>query len=130
MPIYAYRCEDCGHAQDFLQKMSDPLIALCPACASVNFRKQLTSAGFQLKGGGWYVTDFRDNGKKETKKSGDGAETGSDAKSDAKESADSKAESKGGDAPSTPSPATPTPAPAPAAGSTSTPSTGGSSKAA
>ena len=134
MPIYAYRCEDCGHAQDFLQKMSDPLIAVCPACASVNFRKQLTSAGFQLKGAGWYVTDFRDNGKKDAKKSGDAAETTSDAKgdvkSDAKGSADSKAESKGGDAPSTSSPATPAPAPVPAAGSTSTPSTGGSSKAA
>ena len=68
MPIYAYRCEDCGHAQDFLQKMSDPLIAVCPNCGSANFRKQLTAAGFQLKGGGWYVTDFRDNGKKDGKK--------------------------------------------------------------
>ena len=131
MPIYAYRCEDCGHAQDFLQKMSDPLIAVCPACASVNFKKQLTSAGFQLKGGGWYVTDFRDNGKKDAKKSGDGAETGSDAKSDAKGSTDSKAESKGGEAPSTASPTTPAPAAAPAAGpTTGTPSTGGSTKAA
>jgi putative FmdB family regulatory protein len=64
MPIYAYRCEDCGHAQDFLQKMSDPLIDTCPNCGSKNFRKQVTAAGFQLKGGGWYVTDFRDNGKK------------------------------------------------------------------
>jgi len=68
MPIYAYRCEDCGHAQDFLQKMSDPLIDVCPNCGSSNFKKQLTAAGFQLKGGGWYVTDFRDNGKKDGKK--------------------------------------------------------------
>ncbi|HEY4370853.1 MAG TPA: FmdB family zinc ribbon protein, partial [Burkholderiales bacterium] len=64
MPIYAYRCEDCGHAQDFLQKISDPLIDTCPNCGSKNFRKQVTAAGFQLKGGGWYVTDFRDGGKK------------------------------------------------------------------
>jgi len=69
MPIYAYRCDDCGHAQDFLQKMSDPLIDTCPQCGSKNFKKQLTAAGFQLKGGGWYVTDFRDNGKKDGKKS-------------------------------------------------------------
>jgi len=68
MPIYAYRCDDCGHAQDFLQKMSDPLIDTCPQCGSKNFKKQLTAAGFQLKGGGWYVTDFRDNGKKDGKK--------------------------------------------------------------
>lgn len=67
MPIYAYRCEDCGHAQDFLQKISDPLIDTCPNCGSKNFRKQLTAAGFQLKGGGWYVTDFRDGGKKDGK---------------------------------------------------------------
>lgn len=68
MPIYAYRCEDCGHAQDFLQKIADPLIDTCPQCGSKNFRKQLTAAGFQLKGGGWYVTDFRDSGKKDGKK--------------------------------------------------------------
>jgi len=68
MPIYAYRCEDCGHPQDFLQKISDPLIDTCPQCGSKNFKKQLTAAGFQLKGGGWYVTDFRDNGKKDGKK--------------------------------------------------------------
>lgn len=68
MPIYAYRCADCGHAQDFLQKISDGPIAACPACASKNFQKQVTAAGFQLKGGGWYVTDFRDGGKKDAKK--------------------------------------------------------------
>ena len=68
MPIYAYACDDCGHAQDFLQKMSDPLIAICPGCGSVKFHKQLTAAGFHLKGGGWYVTDFRDSGKKDAKK--------------------------------------------------------------
>jgi len=59
MPIYAYRCESCGHAKDVLQKVSDPLLTTCPACHAETFKKQLTAAGFQLKGSGWYVTDFR-----------------------------------------------------------------------
>ena len=59
MPIYAYRCTACGHAQDVLQKMSDPLLTVCPACGASTYAKQLTAAGFQLKGSGWYVTDFR-----------------------------------------------------------------------
>jgi len=59
MPIYAYRCESCGHAKDVLQKMSDPVLTTCPACGAESFKKQLTAAGFQLKGSGWYVTDFR-----------------------------------------------------------------------
>jgi putative FmdB family regulatory protein len=63
MPIYAYRCESCGHAQDVLQKISDPLLTTCPTCGAASFRKQLTAAGFQLKGSGWYATDFK-NGPK------------------------------------------------------------------
>lgn len=59
MPIYAYRCESCGHAKDVLQKISDPVLSTCPACGAETFKKQLTAAGFQLKGSGWYVTDFR-----------------------------------------------------------------------
>ncbi|MCI4439590.1 MULTISPECIES: FmdB family zinc ribbon protein [Tibeticola] len=59
MPIYAYRCESCGHAKDVLQKMSDAPLTKCPACGAETFRKQVTAAGFQLKGSGWYVTDFR-----------------------------------------------------------------------
>jgi len=59
MPIYAYRCESCGHAKDVLQKVSDPVLTTCPACFAETFKKQLTAAGFQLKGSGWYVTDFR-----------------------------------------------------------------------
>ncbi|MBB1162557.1 FmdB family zinc ribbon protein [Aquariibacter albus] len=62
MPIYAYRCEACGHAQDVLQKISDPLLSTCPACGAEAYRKQVTAAGFQLKGSGWYVTDFRNGG--------------------------------------------------------------------
>lgn len=59
MPIYAYRCSSCGHAKDVLQKMSDPVLTTCPACGAESFSKQVTAAGFQLKGSGWYVTDFR-----------------------------------------------------------------------
>ncbi len=59
MPIYAYRCAACGHTKDVLRKLSDPPLADCPACGVPRFEKQLTAAGFQLKGSGWYVTDFR-----------------------------------------------------------------------
>jgi len=59
MPIYAYKCESCGHAKDVLQKISDAPLTTCPSCGADAFRKQLTAAGFQLKGSGWYATDFR-----------------------------------------------------------------------
>lgn len=59
MPIYAYKCGSCGHAKDVLQKISDPALTTCPACGAETFAKQVTAAGFQLKGSGWYVTDFR-----------------------------------------------------------------------
>lgn len=59
MPIYAYKCSTCGHARDVLQKMSDPVLTVCPACGADTFAKQLTAAGFQLKGSGWYATDFK-----------------------------------------------------------------------
>ena len=59
MPIYAYRCAACGHTKDVLRKLSDPPLAECPACGEPRFEKQVTAAGFQLKGSGWYVTDFR-----------------------------------------------------------------------
>ena len=59
MPIYAYKCESCGYAKDVLQKMSDAPLTDCPQCGTSSFKKQLTAAGFQLKGSGWYVTDFR-----------------------------------------------------------------------
>ncbi|HRM94277.1 MAG TPA: zinc ribbon domain-containing protein [Alicycliphilus sp.] len=53
------QCAACGHAKDVLQKMSDAPLTDCPACGAQTFTKQLTAAGFQLKGSGWYVTDFR-----------------------------------------------------------------------
>jgi len=59
MPIYAYRCESCGFDKDVLQKISDAPLTQCPSCGADAFRKQVTAAGFQLKGSGWYVTDFR-----------------------------------------------------------------------
>ncbi len=62
MPIYAYQCARCGHARDVLQKISDAPLTDCPACGAPAFTKQLTAAGFQLKGSGWYATDF--SGKK------------------------------------------------------------------
>ncbi len=71
MPIYAYRCSTCGHAKDVLQKISDPLLTVCPSCSAATFQKQLTAAGFQLKGSGWYVTDFRGG-----EKAGEGANSG------------------------------------------------------
>jgi putative FmdB family regulatory protein len=59
MPIYAYKCGSCGHAKDVLQKISDAPLTDCPACGKATFSKQLTAAGFQLKGSGWYATDFK-----------------------------------------------------------------------
>ena len=59
MPIYAYRCASCGHSRDVLQKMSDPVLTTCPVCGTDQFQKQVTAAGFQLKGSGWYATDFK-----------------------------------------------------------------------
>ena len=66
MPIYAYRCSACGHAKEVLQKMSDPMLSVCPTCGEPSFVKQVTAAGFQLKGSGWYVTDFRGDKKPAT----------------------------------------------------------------
>ena len=73
MPIYAYRCDACGFRKDVLQKMSDPVLTTCPSCGVESFAKQLSAPAFQLKGTGWYVTDFRDNGKKQ-----EGADAGQD----------------------------------------------------
>lgn len=75
MPIYAYKCGSCGHAKDVLQKFSDAPLTVCPACGADAFAKQLTAAGFQLKGSGWYATDFRGGSN------GSAKEGGGDAKS-------------------------------------------------
>lgn len=92
MPIYEYRCSECGFQDEFLQKLSDPLMTVCPSCGKESLKKLLSAAGFQLKGSGWYATDFKGSGSKpvaaadsktesktesksETKSSGDGAST-------------------------------------------------------
>jgi putative FmdB family regulatory protein len=80
MPIYAYRCEACGYARDVLQKISDAPLTECESCGKPEFKKQLTAAGFQLKGSGWYVTDFRNgsgDGKAKSESSEGGATTSS-----------------------------------------------------
>jgi len=98
MPIYAYKCESCGFAKDVLQKMSDAQLTECPSCEASAFKKQLTAAGFQLKGSGWYATDFKDGGKKPASATssegngGSGGESKSDGKSES--SAEAKSESK------------------------------------
>ncbi len=88
MPIYAYKCGSCGHAKDVLQKISDAPLTTCPACGAGTFTKQLTAAGFQLKGSGWYATDFRNSGSAPRPPAGDAPASG-DAKS-ADKPADSK----------------------------------------
>lgn len=64
MPIYAYACSACGSRKDVMQKMSDAPLTTCPECGKATFAKQLTAAGFQLKGSGYYVTDFKNGSKK------------------------------------------------------------------
>jgi putative FmdB family regulatory protein len=71
MPIYAYRCEDCGHELDALQKVSDAPLTDCPACGASALKKQITAAAFRLKGAGWYETDFKQDGKKNLHETGD-----------------------------------------------------------
>jgi putative FmdB family regulatory protein len=62
MPIYAYKCDSCGFAKDVLQKIADPVLTDCPSCTKATFAKQLAAPGFQLKGSGWYATDFKSSG--------------------------------------------------------------------
>ena len=62
MPIYEYRCGECGHQQEFLQKVSDAPLVECPKCHKPALTKMLSAAGFQLKGSGWYATDFKGKG--------------------------------------------------------------------
>ncbi len=64
MPIYAYRCDSCGFEKDHLQKLNDAVLSTCPECNAGSYVKQLTAAGIQLKGSGWYATDFKGNGGK------------------------------------------------------------------
>src|SRR4051794_4807886 len=88
MPIYEYRCAACGHQQEFLQKVSDAPLKVCTACGKETFSKMLSAAGFQLKGSGWYATDFKNKGSAPAKSGGDSkGEAKGDTKSDAKPAA-------------------------------------------
>jgi putative FmdB family regulatory protein len=123
MPIYAYRCTACGHAKDVLQKLSDPVLSTCPACGAEAFTKQVTAAGFQLKGSGWYATDFKGGGSAAANKAAAEAESGADAgkagdKGEAKteRKAEAKTEGKAETAPVSATPAAPASGSAPAAG--------------
>jgi len=96
MPIYEYRCSECGFQDEYLQKVSEPPLSVCPSCGKATFRKLLSAAGFQLKGSGWYATDFRNSGAKAAKpgdsKPGAAADSKPEAKGEAK--AEAKTESK------------------------------------
>jgi putative FmdB family regulatory protein len=92
MPIYEYKCSACGHQEDHLQKLSEPALTKCPACGKKKYQKQLTAAGFQLKGSGWYATDFKSSGKKVEAKADAKAETKPETKAETK--AEAKTETK------------------------------------
>ena len=96
MPIYEYRCAKCGYQKEYLQRLSDAPLTKCPECGKKTFNKMVTAAGFQLKGTGWYATDFKNSGGKgKTKeKSGDGAKESSAKESSAKESSAKESTSK------------------------------------
>jgi putative FmdB family regulatory protein len=97
MPIYAYRCADCGHTKDVLQKLSDPVLTTCPACGKDTFSKQLTAAGFQLKGSGWYVTDFRGGNNANGAAKSSSASSSGEAKSESPKTEGPSASSGGSD---------------------------------
>jgi putative FmdB family regulatory protein len=111
MPIYEYRCSDCGFQDEYLRKVSEPPLTVCPKCGKASFHKLVSAAGFQLKGSGWYATDFKSSGKPApAKAAGDEkggakaeakAETKSDSKPDSGKSESGKSEAK----PATPAPA-------------------------
>ena len=96
MPIYEYRCAACGHQDEHLQKVSDKPLTKCPACGKPKYQKQLSAAGFQLKGTGWYATDFKGSAKKSADKKTEKSETKTDSKSETKSDAkpEKKSESK------------------------------------
>ena len=128
MPIYAYKCDTCGHAKDVLQKMSDAQLVDCPKCGAATFTKQLTSAGFQLKGSGWYVTDFRDNkGASDKAKDSSSSDQAATTVTNSEGAAATKAESP---APSAKTAATPAATPAASSNASSTAAASPAAKAA
>ena len=99
MPIYEYRCSGCGHQQEYIQKVNDPQHTQCPACGKETYSKMLSAAGFQLKGSGWYATDFKGSGSKPASKPAD-ANAGSSKPAETK-AAETKTESKAESKPAT-----------------------------
>jgi putative FmdB family regulatory protein len=96
MPIYEYRCSECGHQTEVLQKISEPPLTVCTACGKPSFTKLLSAAGFQLKGSGWYATDFKGTSKKAEAKAESKSDSKTDTKTDTKSDAkpETKSESK------------------------------------
>jgi putative FmdB family regulatory protein len=94
VPIYEYRCSSCGFQKEYLQKVSDPILSVCPECSKETFGKMLTSAGFQLKGGGWYATDFKHSGARPAAKTEGQSETAAKAESKAETASEGKSEGK------------------------------------
>jgi len=98
MPIYEYRCSSCGFQKEYLRKLSDPVLTDCPECGKETFSKMLSAAGFQLKGSGWYATDFKNSGAKPAAKPDATTASGAKDKGDAKPNAksDTKSDTKPG----------------------------------
>jgi putative FmdB family regulatory protein len=97
MPIYEYRCSSCSHEFETLQKFSDPLLTRCPSCGVDSLVKKISAAGFQLKGTGWYATDFKGGGSKPAAndaKTGEAAAKGAESKPADGKSADTKSDTK------------------------------------
>ncbi|HFD79069.1 MAG TPA: zinc ribbon domain-containing protein [Gammaproteobacteria bacterium] len=90
MPIYEYRCSECGHKLEKLQKISDPPLTVCPVCGKATLQKLVSAAGFRLKGGGWYETDFKSGNKKNIAKSDSASKGGDKAGAGKKDSTSSK----------------------------------------
>jgi putative FmdB family regulatory protein len=95
VPIYEYRCSSCGFQNEYLRKVSDPLLSVCPECSKETFGKMLTAAGFQLKGGGWYVTDFKNSGARPAAKTAGQNEAAAMTESKAGTPSESKSDGKG-----------------------------------
>jgi putative FmdB family regulatory protein len=94
VPIYEYRCSACAFQKEYLQKVNAPLLSVCPECGQETFGKMLTAAGFQLKGGGWYATDFKNSGAAPTAKTAGQSEPAAKAEGKTETASDSKSEAK------------------------------------
>ena len=93
MPIYEYRCEACQHEMEALQKLSDAVLVECPNCKQPTLKKKVSAAGFRLKGGGWYETDFKTNGKKNIAGEGGAKASGTSGDSSASSSGSASSDS-------------------------------------